>query len=125
MYEGDTLGKVLSRFIARNDKLTNAKLSKMTGISEGSLSGYIYDTHQPKMEHLIAICIALRLSYAESKYLLYLNNNILNPRYRETSIYIGYLMTCMFMKNITVMSCNEMLMKQKIKPLTRLRRMQK
>jgi len=125
MYEGDTLGKVLTRFIERNDKLTHAKLSKMTGISEGSLSGYIYDVHRPKMEHLIAICIALRLSYAESSYLLYLNNNILNPRYRETSIYIGYLMTCMFMKNITVMTCNEMLMKQKIRPLTKLRRMYK
>ncbi|MGN0583529.1 MAG: helix-turn-helix domain-containing protein [Oscillospiraceae bacterium] len=123
-YKGDTFGTVLVRLIAEKG-IYQSSLSKMTGISETAIARYINGSLTPKLNRTVAICIALRLSYQESKYLMDLNNICINSITEENLLYTCFLLSCMFDKNITVMSCNEILEKHGYEPLTGLRRFSK
>ena len=122
---GDRFGKALSRFIAKKG-IHQSELCSMTGIMPSTVSKYISDDNiRPDMRIIIAICIALRLSYEQSCYLLSLKHYCLSDTSPEDVMLHMFLSSCLYVSDITVIWCNNKLIEHGYKPLTGLKKVQK
>ncbi len=88
---------------------TQEEVSAATSISKSTISKYINNLTKPKLEYIIAISVALKLSYFHSTELLKRCNIFL---YSDDEIIVTYryfLSECHSCSEITVDWCNEYL----------------
>lgn len=119
----DTLPIVISRYMAEAKIGTN-KLSRLTGIPKATITRYCNGTARYKEDYLCAICIALRLKPAKQRHLLgrlrhYLRDGIVEHTIRSY-IVREHLDGCYYDERLTVASCNDRLIANKERPLTKL-----
>lgn len=117
---GETIGTFISE-IMKKQNISNAKLSRMTGISETAISLYKNDNRPCNLEHLTAIAVALRLTIPQSRHLLQIAGVSLEYPTRKNILYRLFLDSCFFSPEITVSKCNELLIAHDLEPLTRLK----
>jgi len=111
----DSFGKTLIRYM-KVKRCTIEKLSELTGITEKTIERYRLDQTFPKLEYVVAICIALQLNPFWSGVLVRLagysfTGSVVHSMY-------GFLLDTGY-KNGDVALCNRFLVSQKMKPLTK------
>ncbi len=119
----DTLPIVISRYMEKAKIGTN-KLSRLTGIPKATITRYCNGTARYQEDYLCAICIALRLKPVKQRYLLgrlrhHLRDGIVEHTVRSYIIR-EYLDGCYYDDSLTVASCNDRLIANKERPLTKL-----
>lgn len=119
----DTLPKTISRYM-EDAKIGTNKLSRLTGIPKATITRYCNGTARYKEDYLCAICIALRLKPVKQRYLLgrlrhHLRDGIIEHTVRSYIIR-EYLDGCYYDDSLTVASCNDRLIANKERPLTKL-----
>jgi hypothetical protein len=95
-------------------------LSKMTGISAGSIHYYKKGKRKISINHIAAICIAMRLYPLRSKYLFSLARYQLDFHSKRDLIIGDYLFGCAYQNSFSLKQCNAVLKKNHLKPLTNL-----
>lgn len=119
----DTLPKTISRYM-EDAKIGTNKLSRLTGIPKATITRYCNGTARYQEDYLCAICIALRLKPVKQRYLLgrlrhHLRDGIVEHTVRSYLIR-EYLDGCYYDDSLTVASCNDRLIANKERPLTKL-----
>ncbi len=119
----DTLPKTISRYM-EDAKIGTNKLSRLTGIPKATITRYCNGTARYQEDYLCAICIALRLKPVKQRYLLgrlrhHLRDGIVEHTVRSYIIR-EYLDGCYYDDSLTVASCNDRLIANKERPLTKL-----
>ena len=111
----DTFGKTLTRYM-KLKKCTIEKLSELTGITEKTIERYRLDQTSPRLDYVVAICIALRLHPFWSSVLVRLAGYSLTGSVVH-SMY-GFLLDTGY-RNGDVALCNHFLRSRNLKPLTK------
>ena len=119
----DTLPKTISRYM-EDAKIGTNKLSRLTGIPKATITRYCNGTARYQEDYLCAICIALRLKPVKQRYLLgrlrhHLRDGIVEHTVRSYIIR-EYLDGSYYDDSLTVASCNDRLIANKERPLTKL-----
>ena len=101
----------------KEKNIGNNQLSKMTGIEKGEISRYLNGERKISNDHLCLICIALRLSPDQQRYLFNIAKEVM-PREKgkfneRESIIRFYMDACYFLFECTVANCNNRLSKNK------------
>ena len=109
-------------FLMQRESITEEELSEKTGISVRTIDRLRGDKNQPSLEHVIAICIALKLSYADSELMTELAGHDISALARRVTPAIrAYRFLIEIMRyEWTVHECNEFLRKHNLSPLTNL-----
>lgn len=117
----DSFGSALV-FLMQRENITEEELSEKTGISVRTIDRLRGNKNQPSLEHVIAICIVLKLSYAESELMTELAGYDISALARRVNPAIrAYRFLIEIMRyEWTVRECNEFLIKHDLSPLTKL-----
>ena len=119
----ETFSSALKRYID-DLSMSNAYLCQMTKISTATISRYLRDSEYVGYLYLCAICIAIRLHPARQRYLFSLVGYTLPSEKKkpQTGDYIvqKYLDSCAFFEEYTLPACNNELLVNMKKPLTKL-----
>lgn len=117
----DTFGHAHIFFMERAN-VTEEILSEKTGITVRTIGRLRNNAHQPTLEYVIAICIALTLSYSETELMAALAGyDISGASLRQTPQIKAYQFLVDVMRyNWTVGECNAFLKEHELRPLTKL-----
>lgn len=117
----DTVSAALSRYMTEA-KIGVRKLSRMTGIPNGTISRYLHGTLKYDSDYLCAICIALRLHPCRQRHLFtMLEINMPDERGKDRNrayIIREFLDGCFYNESYTVAICNKRLVNANMKALT-------
>ena len=113
----ESFGDALQRYMDEL-KIERDMLAKLTGIGETSIHYYLHGEREISADHLTAICIALRLHPMKSKYLFSLTHHHLCSNNARDMLCITYLYACAFNENFDLLSCNQLLKRRGMYPLT-------
>lgn len=112
---GEEFHTVLSRYLREAKIIRNINqqdIARETGIDSSTLSKYKKGHRSPTLTDIILLCLAMRLAYERSVYLLYSGGFALNDC-EEHRIYKLFLQGCAFNEYYSIQGCNEMLIEKK------------
>lgn len=109
---GETFSEVLLRYlddVHRNYGIRQQDICRISGISSTLMTKYKMGKRKPLLYSIITICLAMRLTYDRSEYLLYTAGYKLNDS-TEHRIYKLFLNGCAFNEEYTLENCKAILL---------------
>ena len=123
LQDADTFGDALARYL-NEYSIAQDMFSRMTSISQCTISRYLKNERTIRQRYLCAVCIALRLHPFRQRHLFFKSDNLIPGTYGFKSqadyILTDYLNGCAYNESYTLTAYNARMKKLGMKPLTNL-----
>lgn len=110
----ETFGEALSRYMDEQ-KISVAALEELSHINRSALRFYKKGERLPKIGHVVAICVAMKLHIKRSLHLVSLANFCFGSSDADL-MYLSFLSAC-WCSDLTVEQCNKVLISRKMDTL--------